>query len=75
MPLAVLDSIHITFTPQGTPSGESTSGSTSTGRGGGTQSYPLKDFASVGVRDGAFLVTCYDAEVRSPSTKTAECVC
>ena len=43
--------------------GQSTSGSTSSGTGDGAQSYNLKEFATVGVKDGALLVTCFDAEV------------
>lgn len=58
-PAGLLDSVRVSFSS----TGQSTSGSTSSGSSDGVQSYNLKEFATVGVKDGALLVTCFDAEV------------
>ncbi|UZJ52148.1 hypothetical protein CBS101457_001468 [Exobasidium rhododendri] len=46
---AILDSVRITFSGQGETAG-------------GSQSYSLKEFATIGVKDGALLITCFDVE-------------
>lgn len=59
---SLLDNVKVSFTgtKEEKTSGESTSGAKVEGEG---EQYSLRDFATVGVRDGALIVTCFDAEV------------
>lgn len=61
---SLLDGIRVSFT--GTRQADATAGDATSGAKveGDGQEYSLRDFATVGVRDGALIVTCFDAEVR-----------
>ena len=70
--IAILDSVRVTFNEPGTSGGESVLGSTLSR---GTQSYNLKEFATVGVKDGALLLTCFDVEVSGGTKDVIKSIC